>query len=134
VGVTDASPFIRGSLEPPSFAPEPIAVLAGESELNGCSAARRVPAGGLGAGVEGFDVGFGDDVGLGFGLGFLVCVGLGEGLGFFVFVGLGFGLLVLVGPGRLGADFVVVGLGLGLGLADPERSALVGLGCCEASG
>lgn len=122
-------------LEPPNFAAEPIATFPGESEEKGCSAASRVPTGGLGGAGEfvcvgsgvglgfGDDVGFGlgDDVGLGLGLGLDVGFGLGvfvgEGTGLLVGVGLGFdgGRFVGFGLGTRGADFVVVGLGRGAG-------------------
>src|SRR5690554_996168 len=83
VGVTGVSPFMRASPVPPYLAPEPSAVLAGELELNGCSAARRVPAGGFGVALgEGVGVGDFDGVGvgdlLGVGLGVLVGVGVGD--------------------------------------------------------
>jgi len=142
VGVGAVRPDIRGSFDPPYFAPEPSAVLAGELELKGCSEARRVPAGGLGAGVVGEGVGFGlgDFVGegLGFGevgegLGVLVGFAVGDGFGFFVgfAVGLVVGSGLAVGWGSLGADFVVVGAGVGL--AGSLVTASLALGGCEVA-
>ena len=43
---------MRASFAPPNFAPEPIAVFAGESELKGCRAATLEPAGGFGEGDD----------------------------------------------------------------------------------
>lgn len=113
-------------------------MFAGEEELNGWSDARRVPAGGFGAGVvgSGDGVGEGDFVGVGFGdfVGFGLLVGGGAG----VFVGLGFGVFGgfvgrVVGLGVRGADFVAVGVGRGVDrFVDCLRSVL-GCTSCEES-